>query len=104
MRASIVHILVVLLIAVFASGSLLPAQADCAKCEDCSVEAPAKNEAPCPQKGLACQMVQTCVSQKVPSQLGIHPLVEVGEATFGLRSAMAIKSAYLTPETAPPRL
>jgi hypothetical protein len=105
MRVSFVHMLVALLIAIFAIGSPLPAQADCAKCDDCSVEAPAKNEAPCPHKGMACQVAQTCVGQmqKAPAQLGLHPMADAGKASFNLYSSVAIKSAYITPETAPPR-
>ena len=97
--------LVALLIAIFAVGSALPADADCAKCDDCSVGAPASNETPCPHKGTACQISQTCVNQmqKAPVQVGIHPVVDAGEAAFSLSPFVAIKSAYLTPETAPPR-
>ena len=51
MRAIFVHILAVLLIAIFAVGSPSPAKADCMKCHDCQSEAPAKNDAPCPEKG-----------------------------------------------------
>jgi len=102
---SIVHILVALLIAVFAIGSPLPAQADCAECETCSVETPARSEAPCAQKGLACQIAQTCVSQmqKAPAQIGIHTFVEAPAVAFTPRLAATEKSASLTPETAPPR-
>jgi hypothetical protein len=98
--------LVAFLIAIFAIGSPLPAQADCAKCDDCSVEAPAKNEAPCPHKGMACQVAQTCVNQmqKAPAQLSIHPVANAGEVGFSLSASVALKSAYHTPETAPPRL
>jgi hypothetical protein len=105
MRVSIIHVLVALLIAVFAIGSPRPGQADCAKCETCSVEIPAGNEAPCPQKGLACQIAQTCVSQvqKAPAQIAIHTPAEAPAVAFGRQLAAAEKSASLTPETAPPR-
>jgi hypothetical protein len=106
MRAILVHVLAVLLIAIFAIGSPPPAKADCAKCEDCSTQGPAKNDVPCPEKGLACQIAQTCVSQvqkKAPVQVSIDALADAGEAGFGFGVSIAIKSTYLTPETAPPR-
>ena len=105
MRAILVHVLAVLLIAIFSLGSPPPAKADCVKCHDCSTEAPAKNGVPCPEKGLVCQVAQTCASQvqKAPVQLNIDALADAGEAGFGLGASIAIKSTYLTPETAPPR-
>ena len=98
--------LVAMLLAIFAIGSPLPAAADCATCDDCSVGAPTKNETPCPHKGMACQISQLCVSQmqKVPAHLGIYPVADAREAAFSLSSFVAIKSTYHTPETAPPRL
>lgn len=105
MRAVLVHFLAALLIAIFAIGSPLPAKADCEKCHDCSTEAPAKSDAPCPEKGLACQIAPACASQahKAQAQIDAADLHDAGKVTFSLSSSMAIKSAYLTPETAPPR-
>ena len=105
MRAIVVHILAVLLIAIFAIGSPPPAKADCAKCHDCSTETPAKNNVPCPEKGLFCQVAQACTSQaqKAPAQINIDDLDDASKAAFSMNSSIAIKSAYLTPETAPPR-
>jgi hypothetical protein len=105
MRAIVVHILAVLLVAIFAIGSPPPAKADCAKCHDCSTEAPAKQDMPCPEKGLVCQVAQACANQvqKAPAQINIGDLDDAEKAAFGLSSSIAIKSAYLTPETAPPR-
>jgi hypothetical protein len=106
MRAILVHVLAVLLIAIFAIGSPPAAKADCVKCHDCSTGAPAKNDAPCPENGLVCQVAQTCASQvqkKAPVQLNIDALADVGETSFGFGVSIAIKSTYLTPETAPPR-
>ena len=105
MRAVVVHILAVLLTAVFAIGAPQPATADCVKCHDCSTEAPAKNDVPCPEKGLVCQVAQTCASQlqKAPPQINVDEIADTGEASFGFGASVAIKSTYLTPETAPPR-
>jgi hypothetical protein len=105
MRAVIVHVLAVLLIAIFATGSPPPAKADCDTCRHCSTEAPAGNGVPCPQKAVACQIAEACASQvqKAPLQVNVHDLGAASRATFGSNSTIAIKSAYRTPETAPPR-
>ena len=105
MRATVVHILAVLLIALFAIGSPTLAKVGCETCQDCSTGAPAKSEVPCPEKGLVCQVAQACAGQvqKAPAQIIIRDLGDGGRATFGSNSSMAVKSAYLTPETAPPR-
>ena len=104
MRLSFVHLLVALLIAVFAIGAPLPAKADCAKCHDCSSEAPAKNETPCPEKGLACQIATNCSAQlqKMPVPSVISELSS-GTAPFGDVDDIAIKLAFIKPETSPPR-
>ena len=106
MRASTIYVLVVLLIAVFAIGSPLPAQAACDECQDCSTEAPAKNSVPCPEKGLACQIAQTCASQvqKLPAHtMGFGDLVS-GHPVFGGADDIVVKLAFIKPETSPPRL
>ena len=106
MRTILLQILAALLIAIFAIGSPPPAKADCVKCHDCSTGAPAKNDVPCPENGLACQVAQTCASQvqkKAPVQLNIDALADAGEAGFGFGVSIATKSTYLAPETAPPR-
>jgi hypothetical protein len=105
MRASVVHILVALLIAIFAIGAPPPAKADCAKCHDCSTEAPAKNDAPCPEKGLACQIATTCASQiqKMPAHAVIASDPSSGKAVFGDIDDIAVKLAFIKPETSPPR-
>ena len=106
MRASIIHVLVALLIAVFAIGEPVPAKADCLPCEGCPTEAPVKNDAPCQDKAFVCQVAQGCASQtqKAPAQLHIDVRDDARGAAFGLNASIAVKSAYLTPETAPPRL
>ena len=104
MRLSFVHLLVALLIAVCAIGAPPPAKADCAKCHDCSTEAPAKNEAPCPEKGIVCQMATTCASQvqKMPAN-AVTVDLSSGKAIFGDVDDIAIKLAFVKPETSPPR-
>ena len=105
MRATVVHILTALLIAIFAIGLPLPAKAGCEECRNCSTESPAKSNVPCPEKGLVCQVAQACASQvqKAPIQINFDNLGDRGQAVFGPSSSIAVKSAYLTPETAPPR-
>jgi hypothetical protein len=106
MRTRIIHVLVVLLIAVFAIGEPVPAKADCRTCDGCTTEAPVKNDAPCQEKALVCQVSQGCAgqTQKAPAQLDIGDSDDAREAAFGSSGSIAVKSAYLTPETAPPRL
>jgi hypothetical protein len=106
MRASIIHVLVALLIAVFAVGEPVPAKADCRPCEGCPTEAPVKNDAPCQDKAFICQVAQGCASQtqKAPAQINIDERNDAGGTAFNSSSSFAVKSAYLTPETAPPRL
>jgi hypothetical protein len=106
MRASLIRVLVCLLIAVFAIGEPVPAKADCRVCEGCPVDAPAKNDAPCQDKALACQVAQTCASQtqKAPAQLTVGDRDDARGASFASSLSMAVTSADLSPETAPPRL
>lgn len=106
MRASIIHAVVVLLIAVFAIGEPVPAKADCRTCDGCPIEAPEKNDPPCQEKALACQISLGCAgqAQKAPAQLDIDDRDDARGTAFGLNASIAVKSAYLTPETAPPRL
>jgi hypothetical protein len=105
MRLSFIHLLVALLIAVFAMGAPPPAQAECAKCVDCSTQAPAKNETPCPEKGLACQIATSCASQvqKMPAHAVVAADLSLGRAVFGSVDNIAVKLAFLKPETSPPR-
>jgi hypothetical protein len=105
MRLSFVHLLAALLIAVFAIGAPPPAQAECAKCVDCGAEAPARNDAPCPEKGLACQIATSCASQlqKMPAHAVIASDLSSGKAVFGDIDDIAVKLAFIKPETSPPR-
>lgn len=105
MRLSFIHLLVALLIAVFAIGAPPPAQAECAECVDCSTQAPAKNETPCPEKGLACQIATSCASQvqKMPAHAVVAVDLSLGRAVFGSVDNIAVKLAFLKPETSPPR-
>jgi hypothetical protein len=105
MRARIIHVLVVLLIAVFAIGEPMPAKADCRTCDGCTAEAPVNNDTPCHEKAFVCQVSQGCAgqTQKAPAQVDIGDRDDTRGAAFGGSWSIAVKSAYLTPETAPPR-
>jgi len=106
MRLSFVDLLVALLIAIFAIGAPPPAQAECAKCvDDCNTEAPAKNQTPCPEKGLVCQIATSCASQiqKMPAHAVIASHLSSGKAIFGDVDDIAVKLAFVKPETSPPR-
>jgi hypothetical protein len=105
MRASIIHVLVALLIAVFTVGEPVSAKAECRTCEGCPIEAPVKNDAPCQDKAFVCQVAQSCAgqTQKAPARLDIDDRDDARAAAFGVKACFAVKSADLTPETAPPR-
>jgi hypothetical protein len=105
MRLSFLHVLVALLIAAFALGAPLPAEAGCAACVDCATAEPAKNPTPCPEKGLVCQVAPTCATQlqKMPAQAVNLIDPASGKAAFGEAGAIAIKLAFVKPETSPPR-
>jgi len=106
MRLSLAHLLIALLIAVFAIGAPIPAKADCAECDRCTIDAPAKNKSPCGEQGLACKSGQNCATQlqKMSGQTGFRSTRDVAKASFGLSANEATGSAFVTPETAPPRL
>jgi hypothetical protein len=106
MRAAIIHMLVALLIAVFAIGAPQSVRADCLACQDCTVSAPAKDHAPCSQGALDCQVAQSCGGQlqKMPGQSTIGIARTSTDAAFGEGGAVAVKSAATPPETTPPRL
>lgn len=105
MRAMVVHILAVLLIAIFAIGAPPPALAECAKCVDCSTRIPAKNEAPCPERVIVCQVATTCANQiqKMPVPAVIAGDMPSDKAIFATTSDIAVKLAFVKPETSPPR-
>jgi hypothetical protein len=105
MRIGILYVVIGLLIAIFAIGAAPPAKADCAKCHDCSTEVPAKNETPCPEKGIVCQIATTCAGQlqKMPVPAVIARDMSAGTSIFAIAADIAIKLAFAKPETSPPR-
>ncbi|MBL9033407.1 MAG: hypothetical protein JNN33_01515 [Rhodospirillaceae bacterium] len=106
MRMGMLYVVVALLIAAFAIGTPLPAQANCVECQDCTTEAPAKKDGPCSEKGLVCQIASSCASQvqKAPAHIVSQAAVDISSIAFGYESSIALNSAFITPETAPPCL
>ena len=105
MRLSIIHVLLALLIAAFAIGTPLPVQADCATCQDCTVDAPTKDEGSCPHEAPVCQLASACsnLMQKMSAQMTIRPARDADKVAFDETFSVAIKLAQIPPETAPPR-
>lgn len=105
MRLSLVHLLVALLIAIFAIGVPSLAQAECAMCMDCGTLSPDKNKAPCPEKGIACQVSTNCASQpqKMPVPAILADDVSAGKTAFPNFDDVAVNLAFVKPETSPPR-
>lgn len=105
MRLSFVHLLAALLIAIFAIGAPPPAQAECAKCVDCSTQMPAKSEAPCPDRAIVCQVANSCASQiqKMSTLAVLADDMSFRKAIFANGADIAIKLVFTKPETSPPR-
>lgn len=104
MRRLLVHVLAVILFAIFAIGVPASVRADCDVCGSC-VATKASEKAPCSQGQLDCQLGQSCASpaQKLLMQAGIGVARTPSEAAFGDVTVAAVKPADIPPETAPPR-
>ncbi|HET6159935.1 MAG TPA: hypothetical protein VFE34_16440 [Dongiaceae bacterium] len=105
MRLTLSHLLAVLLIAVWAIGLPAPAKADCLAADGCKGVAAGMADGSCGQKGEACKFAQSCAAQiqKLPSEAAVAPAVVVLKAAFAAPSDDDVPSAFITPETAPPR-
>lgn len=105
MRLSFAHLLVALLIAIFAIGAPPPTRAECVTCVDCSTQPPAKNETPCPDKAIVCQIAITCANQiqKMPAPAVAVGDISGGKAIFPNIDDIAVNLAFIKPETSPPR-
>lgn len=106
MRLSLINFVVALLIAVFAIGAPIPAKADCAGQGACSIDVGDMTGGACGAKGEPCKVAQNCAVQplKMPAQATIGVAVSVSEATFAAPADEMLASAFIIPETAPPRL
>lgn len=104
MRSILNALLVVLLIAAFAIGAPIPLQASCQDSGDCN-QAKAGLDGSCDQKGESCKIAQNCASplHKMPVYSAIHALPNAAQTQYGPLSSDAIASAFVLPETAPPR-
>jgi len=106
MRRRLAHLLIALLIAAFAIGAPLPAQADCAQCDACTTEAPLPDQTPCGDQGVVCNLGQSCSgqAQKMPAYTDVDRDSDVAGIAFGRAARDALASTVIAPETAPPRL
>jgi hypothetical protein len=106
MRSRLAHLLIAILIAAFAIGAPLPAQAGCAQCGDCTTEAPLQDQTSCNDQGLVCNLGQSCSgqAQKMPASADVGPDTDVAGIAFGPAARDALASTVIVPETAPPRL
>jgi hypothetical protein len=104
MRASILHILVVLLIAAFAIGVPIPAKASCLGASDCSMEG--KSDGSCGQKSEPCKVAQNCASplQKMPVHASHRLAPGVSQIQYLPAANDRIASGFVPPETTPPRI
>ncbi len=105
MRSLLNALLVVLLIAAFAIGAPIPAKAVCEGSSDCNLTKAGLADGSCDQKGEPCKIAQNCASplHKMPLYSAIRVLPDAAQAQYGPLSSDAIASAFVLPETAPPR-
>ena len=104
MRSILNALLVVLLIATFAVGAPIPAKASC-QGSDCHMVKAGLADGPCDQKGEPCKIAQNCASplHKMSVYSAIRVLPDAAQTQYGPLSSDAIASAFVLPETAPPR-
>ena len=105
MRSLLNALLVVLLIAAFAIGAPIPAKAACEGSSDCNLAKAGLADGSCDQKGEPCKIAQNCASplHKMPIYSAIRVLPEGAQTQYRRFSSDAIASAFVLPETAPPR-
>ena len=105
MRSLLNALVVVLLIAAFAIGAPIPVQASCQDSSDCNVVKAGLGDGSCDQKSEPCKVAQNCASplQKMPVYSAIRVLPDAAQAQYGPLSSDAMISAFVLPETAPPR-
>jgi hypothetical protein len=103
-RAITLHILVVVLIAVFAIGAPIPAKASCLGTSDCSMAG--RSDGSCDQKSGPCKVAQNCASllQKMPVHASHRLVPDASQVQYGLVANDKIVSEFVPPETTPPRI
>lgn len=106
MRLSLAAFLVALLIAVVAIGAPIPAKADCAGQAGCNIGDVGMTSGGCGGKGEGCTVAQSCAVQllKMPTQTPVGIVATSSRLTFAAPAEETLASAFITPETAPPRI
>ncbi len=106
MRSVLNALLVVLLIAAFAVGAAIPAKASCQGSSDCTMVKAGLVDGPCDQKGEPCKVAQNCGSalQKMPAYGAVRVAPSASQTDYGIPSSDGMASAFVPPETAPPRI
>jgi len=107
MRSILNTLLVVLLIAAFAVGSPIPAKASCHSSSGCNMAMAGKADGSCDQKGGGpCKVAQNCAPplHKMPVCSAIAVAPSAVQIQYSPLSNDAITSAFIPPETAPPRI
>lgn len=106
MRSVLNTLLVVLLIAAFAVGAPIPAKASCQGSSDCTMHQSGAADGSCErQGGEPCKIAQNCASplHKMPVLSAIRIVPSASQIHYGPLSNDAMASAFVPPETAPPR-
>jgi hypothetical protein len=105
MRQSVIHVLVALLIAIFAIGTPIPAKTDCAGSGACNVAGDGMANGSCDLKGEPCKIAQNCAGQvlKMPGQASFRGASGASKFVFAIPSDDDLSSASITPEISPPR-
>jgi hypothetical protein len=105
MRSILNALLVVLLIAAFAIGAPIPVQASCQDSSDCNLAKAGLTDGSCDQKGEPCKIAQNCASplHKMPVYSAIRVLPDAAQTPYEPLPSDATASAFVLPETAPPR-
>ena len=106
MRLSLINFVVALLIAVLAIGAPIPAKADCAAQGVCKTDADDMTGGACGGKGEPCKVAQNCAVQplKMPTQATIGFATSISKVAFAAPADETLASAFIIPETAPPRV
>ena len=105
MRSIFTHVLAALLIVMLAIGAVIPAKADCLGADGCKSAAAGMADGSCGLKGEPCKVAQNCAAQiaKMPVQASIRLFLDPSKIAFAALANDDIRSAFVTPETAPPR-
>jgi hypothetical protein len=105
MRSIFTHVLAALLIVMLAIGAPIPAKADCLGVDGCKSPAAGMADGSCGLKGEPCKVAQNCAAQiaKMPVQASIRLSPDPSKVAFAALANDEVRSALVTPETAPPR-